>query len=199
MELKVAGRKYQRAAWRQTGDLKRVLDRRTKVKVSALLSPESQKAMVMVREESGQDRKKPQQQQEEPALTLAVREQSSSPESVSDDVSEADHVGFGALLERMCTARLHGDITAKQVAPRLSKKRALRSGDRLHTAMEVVEIVRHDCDDDDDHYDDTDDEQEAIERAAQLTSQQRCQAWLNLHFDPSPDVDDASSLSSADR
>ena len=35
----------------------------------------------------------------------------------SDDVSEAENVGFGALLDRVCTTRLHGDITDKNFAP----------------------------------------------------------------------------------
>ena len=61
--------------------------------------------------------------------------------------------------------------------------------------MEVVEIVRHDSDDDNTQYDDTDEEQEAIQRAANLSSLERCQVWLELHFD----TDDTSSQSSADR
>ena len=52
MEVKVAGRQFQRVEPRQASDIKRVLDRRTKVKVSALLSPESQQAILMVREET---------------------------------------------------------------------------------------------------------------------------------------------------
>ena len=56
MDVKVAGRQFKRVESRQAGDLKRALDRRTKVKVSALLSPESQQAILMVREETVQDR-----------------------------------------------------------------------------------------------------------------------------------------------
>ena len=40
----------------------------------------------------------------------------------SDDVSEADHVGFGAMLDKICTTRLHGDITDKNFAPKQSRK-----------------------------------------------------------------------------
>lgn len=60
--------------------------------------------------------------------------------------------------------------------------------------MEVVEIVRHDSDDNT-QYDDTDEEQEAIQRVAKVSSLERCQVWLELHFD----MDDTSSQSSADR
>ncbi|KAL8597041.1 hypothetical protein ACOMHN_055634 [Nucella lapillus] len=199
MEVKVAGRQFQRVASRQAGDLKRALDRRTKVKVSALLSPEGQKAILMVREESCADRKPTQENPAMPTVMTSIPEPSYDDQSpcTSDDVIVADHVGFGALLERICTTRLYGDITDKNFTPRLSRKRALRAGDRLHTAMEVVEIVRHDCDDDNEHYDDSDDEQEAMQRAADLISQQRCQAWVELHFDQ--DGDDVCSVSSAER
>ena len=40
----------------------------------------------------------------------------------SDDVSEAEPVGFGAMLDRMCSTRLHGDITDKNFAPKQSRK-----------------------------------------------------------------------------
>ena len=63
--------------------------------------------------------------------------------------------------------------------------------------MEVVEIVRYGCDDDDHAEEDVDseEEEEAIQRAADESSLQRCQAWLDLHFD----TDDSSSQSSAER
>ena len=56
MEVKVAGRQFQSVGSRQFRDIKRALNCRTKVKVSTLLSPESQKAMLMVREETIQNR-----------------------------------------------------------------------------------------------------------------------------------------------
>ena len=72
-------------------------------------------------------------------------------------------------------------------------QRALRAGERVHTAMEVVEIVRHeDCSqhtDSHSRYDDTDDEQEATRRNADLNSQELCRVWVQLHFQ----TDDGSS------
>ncbi|KAK7097318.1 uncharacterized protein [Littorina saxatilis] len=196
MEIKSAGRQFQRAATRHGIDLKRVLDRRTKVKISSLLSPESQKAMLMVQQDVHQSAISREQ-----TVIPVVRHLTPGMHDVinyrhSDDVSDADCVGFGVMLDKVCTTRLHGDITDKNSTPRQSKKRALRSGDHLHVAMEVVEIVRHDCDDvSKEHYDDTDDEQEAIQRAADVSCQERCQAWVELHFD----TDDTSSQSSAER
>jgi hypothetical protein len=77
-------------------------------------------------------------------------------------------------------------------------QRALRFGDRLHTAMEVVEIVVYGCDNNDNNNDADDDseaEEESHQRAADVSSHERCRAWVELHFD----TDDASSQSSADR
>lgn len=101
--------------------------------------------------------------------------------------------GFAEALERICTLRLPGDITDKNYTPRKAKKRALRHGEHLHNAMEVVEIVRHvDCDDAGD-YDNESDEEEALHRATTISSLERCTAWVEMHFSGS--TEDISEIS----
>ncbi|KAK7503714.1 hypothetical protein BaRGS_00004837 [Batillaria attramentaria] len=216
-DVKVSGNDFRKAAPAQRGELKHVTGRRTKVKVSELMSPEGQLAIMMVQEETVQERQQLRgeattQKTDKPTTVIHVLppHPPKPPDSTGDDgrsstitttatsattATTDSPPGFAEALERVCTLRLPGDITDKNYTPRKTRKRALRFGDRLHNAMEVVEIVRHaDCDDED-HSESESDEEEALQRAATISSVERCMAWVELHFDN----DDTSSQCSADR
>lgn len=195
----------------KTRDLKRSLDRKAKVKVS---TAQCLKAKQMVQEESAADDRKMSQEKPKPAasptpvthpppkqFTVAPRADHIRNDNCNEndnDVTETDNsLGFGALLSKGCSTRLHGDITDKRCTLTQVKKRALRFGDRLHTAMEVVEIVVHGNDNGNNNSKKEEEEggEEEIQRVADVSSLERCQAWVELHFD----TDDASSQSSAER
>ncbi|PVD34459.1 hypothetical protein C0Q70_05734 [Pomacea canaliculata] len=135
--------------------------------VSQNMSPEGRLAMLASRKESRKAGQKIQPKAHKTASTPTTSAE------VTQNVNPFDPKLSGLL---------DGYITSMSCVC----QRVLGGGDRLHNALEVVEIVRHrDCDEEDNNNNDSDhsddDDEEVIQRKANLSSLERCLVWVELH------------------
>ncbi|KAK3584490.1 hypothetical protein CHS0354_006020 [Potamilus streckersoni] len=153
-------------------EMRRVLEKRCRVKFSLGLSPEGRMAMQQAMEDDSGTRKSAKSGKSRNSRMSEADDKSKGKDMNKEKRSEKSavkkHLTFSDSFKRS-SVRLEGDITDANYSEIKLKKRGI--GGKPETALETIEIVNHD---------DKERDVLAIEATAKLNSIEKCEVWMEV-------------------
>ncbi|KAL3880100.1 hypothetical protein ACJMK2_032369 [Sinanodonta woodiana] len=153
-------------------EMRRVLEKRCRVKFSLGLSPEGRMAMQQAMEDGPGSRRSAKSGKSRSGRMSEADDKSKGKENNKEKRSEKSavkkHLTFSDSFKKS-SVRLEGDITDANYSELKMKKRGI--GGKPETALETIEIVNHE---------DKDQDVLAIEATAKLNSIEKCEVWMEV-------------------